>query len=105
MLTALVAGVVWRRPVAGARPFALLLVAAAEWASMAALEHASVRPATKILFAKIEYLGIPMVQHGTEFMYDKGVGGRAFEWVLWFGPKRRFERGPSSMPSAKGTMH
>jgi hypothetical protein len=43
-------------------------------------------------------LGVPMVQHPTEFMWDKGVGAREFEYVLWFGPARRFNRSPSSMP-------
>lgn len=55
------------------------------------------------LYAKVEPLlrqglGVPMVQHPTEFMWDKGVGAREFEYVLWFGPGRRFNRSPSSMP-------
>jgi hypothetical protein len=44
-------------------------------------------------------LGAPMIQHGAEFMWDKGVGAREFEYVLWFGPGRRFNRWPSSMPT------
>jgi hypothetical protein len=55
------------------------------------------------LFAKVEPLlrqglRVPMIQHGTEFMWAGGVGAREFEWVLWFGPGRRLNRGPSSMP-------
>lgn len=43
-------------------------------------------------------LGSPMIQHGAEFMWDKGVGARASEFVLWFGPGRRFRQSMSSMP-------
>lgn len=43
--------------------------------------------------------GTPMIQHGAEFMWDGGVGARAFEMVLWFGPNHRFNQGPSSMPN------
>jgi hypothetical protein len=55
------------------------------------------------LYAKVEPLlrtglGAPMVQHPTEFMWDQGVGAREAEWVLWFGPGRRFNRWQSSMP-------
>lgn len=42
-------------------------------------------------------IGIPLIQHGTEFMYD-GVGGRHLENILWFGPGKRFYYGLSSMP-------
>lgn len=42
-------------------------------------------------------LGVPMIQHGTEFSYE-GVGARPSEQVFWFGPGRRFEAWPSSMP-------
>jgi hypothetical protein len=42
--------------------------------------------------------GVPLVQHGSEFMYREGVGAREMEYVLWFGPGRRFKRQPSSMP-------
>jgi len=57
----------------------------------------------KELFAKVEPLlrqglRLPMIQHGTEFMWTGGVGAREFEWVLWFGPGHRFNRGQSSMP-------
>src|SRR5438132_13968201 len=59
----------------------------------------------KELFAKVEPilrqgLRVPMIQHPTEFMWTGGVGAREMEWVLWFGPGRRFNRGPSSMPHA-----
>lgn len=43
-------------------------------------------------------LGAKLIQHGAEFMWDKGVGARESEWVLWFGPGRRFRQTPSSMP-------
>lgn len=57
------------------------------------------------LFAEVEPalnqgFGIPLVQHGSEFMWEEGLGARAFEYVLWFGPKRGFQRAPSSMPPA-----
>lgn len=45
-------------------------------------------------------LGARMIQHGAEFMWDKGLGARASELVLWFGPGRRFNTWPSSMPPA-----
>jgi hypothetical protein len=43
-------------------------------------------------------LRVPMIQHGAEMMWRGGVGGRESEYVLWFGPGRRFNRWPSSMP-------
>jgi hypothetical protein len=57
----------------------------------------------RALFAKVEEflnsrLGAPMIQHGSEFMWDGGVGARESEYVLWFGPGRKFKRGQSSMP-------
>jgi hypothetical protein len=59
----------------------------------------------KELFAKIEPflkkgLRVSMIQHPTEFMWTGGVGAREMEWVLWFGPGRRFNRWLSSMPRA-----
>ena len=42
--------------------------------------------------------GTVMIQHGSEFMWMGGVGARESEFVLWFGPARRFIRGLSSMP-------
>jgi hypothetical protein len=45
-------------------------------------------------------LGVPMVQHGPEFAYREGVGARERENVLWFGPGRRMQVWPSSMPRA-----
>ena len=42
-------------------------------------------------------LGVPRIQHGAEMMYKK-VGARELEDVLWFGPGRRFNVWPSSMP-------
>ena len=43
-------------------------------------------------------LSVPMIQHGTEFMYPDGVGARESEFVVWFGPGHRAHRWPSSMP-------
>ena len=43
-------------------------------------------------------LGSPMIQHGAEFMWTGGLGARGSEWVLWFGPGRRFRQAMSSMP-------
>ena len=39
-----------------------------------------------------------MIQHGSEFMYEEGVGARETEQVYFFGPGRRFKLGHSSMP-------
>ena len=57
------------------------------------------------LFAKVEPalnqgFGARLVQPGAEFMWDEGLGARASEFVLWFGPHRGFQRAPSSMPPA-----
>ena len=57
------------------------------------------------LFASVEPvlnlgLGAKLIQHGAEFMWDKGLGARESEWVLWFGPGRRFRQVMSSMPQA-----
>jgi len=43
-------------------------------------------------------LGVPMIQHGAEFMWKGGVGARESEVVLFFGPGRRFKAERSSMP-------
>lgn len=43
-------------------------------------------------------IGLPLIQHGAEMMWTGGVGGRASEFVFWFGPGRRFQSWPSSMP-------
>jgi hypothetical protein len=57
----------------------------------------------KELFAKVEPvlnqgLGAKLIQHGAEFMWDKGLGARESEFVLWFGPGTRFRQTMSSMP-------
>ena len=57
----------------------------------------------RLLFGKLERflnqrLGAPMIQHGSEFMWEGGVGAREFEQVFWFGPGRRFKLAFSSMP-------
>jgi len=51
------------------------------------------------------FLPKPMVQHGPEFLYMAGVGARASEAILWFGPAHRFMVGTSSMPSEPGTRN
>ncbi|GAB3203356.1 hypothetical protein ABID22_000882 [Pontibacter aydingkolensis] len=51
------------------------------------------------------YLGSEMIQHGSEFMWKDGVGGRESERVFYFGPKRQFKIAHSSMPTDKETMH
>lgn len=61
-LAAAMALVVWqRRATPGATPFALLMVASAEWAFMSALEKAVPTLTAQILCAKVEYLGIASV--------------------------------------------
>jgi hypothetical protein len=60
-------------------------------------------PEQKKLFDRIKPLlnrgfGEDLIQHGTEFMYDKGVGARESEFVYWFGPGGNFKVGASSMP-------
>lgn len=57
-----------------------------------------------VLFDKVKPalnngFGTWLVMHGAEFMWHK-VGARAFEYVLWYGPNRGFQRSPSSMPAA-----
>lgn len=57
----------------------------------------------KELFSKVapmlnQGLGANLIQHGAEFMWDKGLGARESEWVFWFGPGRRFRQSLSSMP-------
>jgi len=49
--------------------------------------------------------GVPMIQHGAEFMWNKGVGAREREFVLWFGPKRQFRQDISSMPTTPDKWH
>jgi len=52
-------------------------------------------------------LGIPMVQHGPEMDYTKGVGAKPFERVLWFGPGHRVAVHPSYMKNDedKNNLH
>ena len=62
VLSVTVAAVVWRRRgQPGAAPFALLMLAAGEWAGLALLEHAALAPGTKVVFAALEYPGIMAV--------------------------------------------
>ncbi|HRO43049.1 MAG TPA: hypothetical protein PL009_09455 [Flavipsychrobacter sp.] len=58
--------------------------------------------AKKMLNQKI---GIDMILHGPEFLWDEGVGAREAEWVLSFGPKNAFRQDMSSMPQGAGAMH
>jgi N-terminal 7TM region of histidine kinase len=61
-LAAAMALLAWqRRATPGGTPFALLMVALAEWAFMSALEKAAPALTTKVLCAKIEYLGVASV--------------------------------------------
>jgi hypothetical protein len=65
------------------------------------------RSEAEALFEKVKpalnsKFGVDMIQHGAEFMWRKGVGARASEWVYWFGPGHRFDRSLSSMPPKKG---
>lgn len=60
-------------------------------------------PEQQQLFAQVEPVlnrgfGAKLIQHGAEFMWDKGLGARESEFVLWFGPGRRFKQTISSMP-------
>ena len=55
------------------------------------------------LFAQVgpalnQGFGEPLIQHGAEFMWNGGLGARASEFVLWYGPGNRFNRFPTSMP-------
>lgn len=62
LLSGLVALSAWgRRPAPGALPLALLMLAAAEWSLGYAFELASPGLAGKLLWAKIEYLGIAAI--------------------------------------------
>jgi hypothetical protein len=56
----------------------------------------------KELYRKVEPilnrgLGAKLIQHPAEFMWEKGIGARAFENILWFGPGRRSHFGISSI--------
>lgn len=49
-------------------------------------------------------LGIPLIQHGSEFSWT-GKGAAESERVFFFGPKRQFRMGISSMPSTPDKWH
>jgi hypothetical protein len=49
-------------------------------------------------------LRIPMIQHGPEMAWNKGVGAAASEYVIWFGPKYQLHVGMSSMPFTSRDM-
>ncbi len=58
-ISAVVALVAWqRRSVPGAWPLALLMLAVTEWSVAAAIEALAVEPSAKILWSKIEYVGV-----------------------------------------------
>jgi diguanylate cyclase (GGDEF)-like protein/PAS domain S-box-containing protein len=58
-ISALVAFIAWRRrTMPGGRPLALLMLAVAEWALGAGLDVAAVEVPAKILWSKVEYLGL-----------------------------------------------
>lgn len=64
------------------------------------------------LFASVansinQRVGVDIIQHGAEFMWRDGVGGRKSESVYWFGPGRQFQIGTSSMPTKErdGYVH
>ena len=62
VLSAALAKVAWqRRPAPGAAPFALLMLAVAEWSLGYAFELGSPDLPSKLLFAKVQYLGIVMI--------------------------------------------
>ncbi len=42
-------------------------------------------------------LGAKLIQHPAEFMWEKGIGVRVSENILWFGPGRRTHFGISSI--------
>ncbi|WP_428655528.1 hypothetical protein [Runella sp.] len=49
--------------------------------------------------------GSPLIMHGSEFDWDRGIGARESEYVFYFGPKRQFKQTLSSMPQKAGTLH
>jgi PAS domain S-box-containing protein len=61
-LAAVVAMLAWqRRATPGAAPLALIMLAVAAWAGLTLLEHAVLGFQNKLLFGKLEYLGIASV--------------------------------------------
>ena len=61
-VSAVLALFAWRRrPAAGSTPFALLMLAVAEWSLGYALELGSADLPTQVFWAKVEYLGIVSV--------------------------------------------
>jgi hypothetical protein len=51
----------WRRPVPGRTPFALLMLAVAEWETFRVLEGLAVGLTAKVAWARLEYVGIAAV--------------------------------------------
>ena len=59
VVAGLVAAAAWKRPIAsGGHDLAFLMAAVSEWALTAAIEAAAVNVPVKILWSKIEYIGI-----------------------------------------------
>ena len=62
-----------------------------------------------VLFPRVEKLlnekfGIPMIQHGSEFDWDQGIGTRHGEWILSYGPTRS-PRNPRIISRISHTLH
>lgn len=52
-----------------------------------------------------QYLGIPLIQHGSEFSWKGGIGAAACERVIYFGPNGQREDHKSSMPTTPDKWH
>jgi hypothetical protein len=49
-------------------------------------------------------IGSPMIQHGPEFDWDEGIGAKEEEWILSFGPSRKFNQQMSYFHTSKEKM-
>jgi PAS domain-containing protein len=92
LLAGVVARLLWpRRAMPGARPLALLMLAALEWAVTAGFEAAALEPAAKVLLSKVAYLGIVSVPvlyllFALEYTDPDREIGRRFVVSLWVVP-------------------
>lgn len=92
LLAGAVARLLWpRRAMPGARPLALLMLAALEWAVTAGVEAAAVEPAVKVLMSKVAYLGIVSVPvlyllFALEYTDPDREIGRRFVAAVWVVP-------------------
>lgn len=74
-----------------------------DWLNTSQLEQARLyQKVSKFINTSIR---TPMIQHGTEFMYKKGVGAAEAEIVHCFGPGGRVTILNSSMPKSSETWH